>query len=565
MRLLDVRPDHLKIVLDILQKHIPKNEVWAFGSRAKWTAKEYSDLDLCIISSAPLSFSLLGALADDFTDSNLPYKVDVVDWATVSESFREILKQDRVVVQQPSKKGGMSLGWEKVVFGDLVEVVSDRDKAKSSSFSSYVSTENMEPNFGGVSPPATLPTGGNVTKFKIGDILFSNIRTYFRKVWQAKFDGHCSNDVLVFRPKDHKTLHPSYLHNLCRWDRFTEFSVRTSKGAKMPRGDKDAILQFQFEKPPPPIQHRISSILEAFDDRIALLRETNSTLEAIAQALFKSWFVDFDPVRAKQEGRQPEGMDEATAALFPDSFEESELGLVPRGWGIRAVYDMASYINGAAYKAFEPNVNKRGLPIIKIAELKTGVTENTAFSDIKMPDKYLIQPSDILFSWSGNPDTSIDTFVWTHDAAWLNQHIFRVVPNQPNERSFVLQALKNLRPIFAELARNKQTTGLGHVTVSDLKRLLIVKPSQAVIDAFEQVVGSLQQHIFQNELQVSTLSNLRDTLLPRLISGRLRIDVGAGPRACPDTQSNDAGQPQGVAPTDSSSMGAGLSRNIHDL
>ena len=254
------------------------------------------------------------------------------------------------------------------------------------------------------------------------------------------------------------------------------------------------------------------------------MRETNLTLSTVAQAVFKSWFVDYDPVRLKLDGKVLDGMDPQIASLFPDKLEESEIGLIPVGWELSAVYDLASYINGAAYKAFEPNADKCGLPIIKIAELKSGVTETTAFSNVAMPKKYLIETRDILFSWSGNPDTSIDTFVWSHEAAWLNQHIFRVIPNQPNERAFVLEALKNLRPVFSELARNKQTTGLGHVTVGDLKQLMIVKPTGAVIDAFNQVVGSIQQRIFQNDLQINTLSNLRDTLLPRLISGQLNLD-----------------------------------------
>ena len=268
---------------------------------------------------------------------------------------------------------------------------------------------------------------------------------------------------------------------------------------------------------------KIIELIGSLDDRITLIRETNATLEAIAEAMFKSWFIDFDPVRSKGEGLEPAGMDKATAAFFPDSFEESEIGLMPRGWATRPIYDMASYINGAAYKAFEPNSDCRGLPIIKIAELKAGVTSKTAFSDVAMPEKYLIMPSDILFSWSGNPDTSIDTFVWGHTIALLNQHIFRVLPYVPNQRSFVLQTLRNLKPVFAELARNKQTTGLGHVTVADLKRLHVVNPPESVIEKFNDFAEPIHQMIFDNEQQAQTLTQIRDSLLPRLISGQLRL------------------------------------------
>lgn len=272
-------------------------------------------------------------------------------------------------------------------------------------------------------------------------------------------------------------------------------------------------------------QKAIGAFLRTLDDRITLLRETNATLEAIAQALFKSWFVDFDPVRAKQEGRAPDGMDEATAALFPDGFEESELGLVPRWWRTEAVYSLAEFINGASYKAFEPNLERRGLPIVKIAELKAGVTAQTAFSDLDMPEKYRLKAGDILFSWSGNPDTSIDTFVWSHDDALLNQHIFKVVPSGIEDRSFVLPTLKHLKPVFTELARNKQTTGLGHVTVADLKRLQIAKPEPKILAAWCKVIAPILDLAFGVTQQAQTLDTLRDTLLPRLISGQLRLPV----------------------------------------
>jgi type I restriction enzyme S subunit len=187
------------------------------------------------------------------------------------------------------------------------------------------------------------------------------------------------------------------------------------------------------------------------------------------------------------------------------------------------VYEVATFINGAAYKSFQPNADRRGRPIIKIAELKSGVTSQTAYSDVQMPDKYLIATGDILFAWSGNPDTSIDTFVWVHEPAWLNQHIFRVLPAVLSGRAYVLQLLKFLRPVFAELARNKQTTGLGHVTVADLKRLHVAMPSAPLVARFEGLVGPIQARAFANEQQALTLAALRDFLLPRLISGQLRL------------------------------------------
>lgn len=278
-------------------------------------------------------------------------------------------------------------------------------------------------------------------------------------------------------------------------------------------------------------QRAIADILGTLDDKIELNRRTIEAVEAIARALFKSWFIDFDPVYAKASGELTEsicrrfGLTPDALALFPDRFRDSELGEIPEGWTIQSVYDLATYINGAAYRTFEPNEERHGLPIIKIAELKAGVTEQTAYSDVQMQEKYQINRGDLLFSWSGNPDTSIDTFVWAHGPAWLNQHIFRVIPESSEERSFVFLTLKHLRPVFAEIARNKQTTGLGHVTAEDMKRLKIVKPPEPTRNRWNETVDPLLDQMFLRELESQTLDTLLDTLLPGLISGQLRIPV----------------------------------------
>jgi len=296
---------------------------------------------------------------------------------------------------------------------------------------------------------------------------------------------------------------------------------RYNSGSAQPSLNRNFIYPIPVRVPPPAEQKAIAAVLGALDDKIELNRRMNATLEAMARALFQSWFVDFDPVRAKLDGRKPDGLDKPTAALFPAAFQESPIGPIPKGWATLPLYDLATYVNGAAYTAFQPNGEGRGLPIIKIAELKAGVTDQTKYSDVQMPEKYRLRTGDILFSWSGNPDTSIDTFVWSHGAAWLNQHIFRVDPHHDEERSFVLATLKYLRPVFAEIARNKQTTGLGHVTAGDMQRLLIVKPDAPVLSAWDHQADPLFGAIFRNTMEAQTLAAIRDTFLPKLLSGEL--------------------------------------------
>jgi type I restriction enzyme S subunit len=325
--------------------------------------------------------------------------------------------------------------------------------------------------------------------------------------------------VLIKSPD---SIDAKFLHYLLCGSYYRHEVLASATGTTVKHTSPERIRRFQFHRPPLPEQRAIAHILGTLDDKIELNRRMNETLEAMARALFKSWFVDFDPVRAKAEGRDP-GLPKPLADLFPARLIDSDLGEIPEGWGAVPLYDVATYINGAAYAAFEPNDERRGLPIIKIAELKTGVTTQTKFSAVQMPEKYRISRGDILFSWSGNPDTSIDTFVWSHDAAWLNQHIFRVVPHHPHERAFVLTLLRQLRPVFAEIARNKQTTGLGHVTARDMQRLLVALPNNKVMYAWNALAAPMLDRALLNGVEINSIMNLRDTLLPKLISGELRV------------------------------------------
>jgi len=275
----------------------------------------------------------------------------------------------------------------------------------------------------------------------------------------------------------------------------------------------------------PPIheQESIAATMHCLDIGIESHRAENETIEEIARAIFRSWFVDFDPVKAKAEGREPNGMDADTAALFPSEFQDSPLGLVPSGWEVAPLYGIAEFSNGAAYKDIHFSSNNEGLPVIKIAELKAGVTESTKFTTTYLAERFRIEQEEILFSWSGNPDTSIDTFIWDGGPAWLNQHIFRVRDNGYVPRSWVYIQLKTLRSVFAETARDKQTTGLGHVTIADMKRLLVCKPTDELVLRFDEIAKPILARIAANQLTIRKLAALRDTLLPRLIAGKLRV------------------------------------------
>ena len=258
-------------------------------------------------------------------------------------------------------------------------------------------------------------------------------------------------------------------------------------------------------------------VLSALDDRIALLRVTNATLEAIAQAMFKSWFVDFDPVHAKQQGRAPEGMSEATAALFPDSFEESELGLVPRGWRVKALDEIAEYLNGLALQKFPPD-DDGWLPVIKIAQLRKGDTVGADRASRKMKQEYIIQNGDVLFSWSG----SLEVEIWCGGEGALNQHLFKVTSDTYPKWFYYLWTKHHLES-FRQTAASKATT-MGHIQRGHLSQAKVIVPSEQFVSTADEYFAPLLHRWISNALQAQTLATLRDTLLPRLISGQLRLN-----------------------------------------
>lgn len=294
-----------------------------------------------------------------------------------------------------------------------------------------------------------------------------------------------------------------------------DFSAFNS-GSAQPSLNRNNLYPVTIFVPRPFEQKCIADLLSSLDDRITLLRETNATLEAIAQALFKSWFVDFDPVRAKAEGLEPDGMDAATTALFPDSFEESELGLVPRGWKVRSLDSIANYLNGLALQRFPPT-DDSWLPVIKIAQLRKGDTVGADRAGRNINPEYIIQNGDVLFSWSG----SLEVVIWCGGEGALNQHLFKVTSKDFPKWFYYLWTRQHLTD-FQNTAASKATT-MGHIQRKHLTEAKVVVPPAEVLRIAGVMIEPLLERWLVNAEKARTLTQLRDTLLPRLISGQLRL------------------------------------------
>ncbi len=320
---------------------------------------------------------------------------------------------------------------------------------------------------------------------------------------------------LVVLRSEGNVVRPKFLRWLVRgpewWD---EVGKYINVGAVFDSLRCRDIPNFELTLPPPADQAAIAGVLDTLDNRIALLRETNATLEAIAQALFKSWFVDFDPVRAKQQGLAPGGMDEATAAMFPDGFEETDRRSAPRGWREASIYEVAQVVYGAPFASSRFNTDGLGRPLVRIRDLRDeapGVHTQEVH-----PKGYLISPGDIVVGMDGE----FRAYLWGGEQAWLNQRVCVFQPKAGVPAAFVRATIE---PQLAHIEATETATTVIHLGKGDIDRFVALVPRDDVLAAFGAIADPLYARIVANKQTCRSLAAIRDTLLPRLISGQLRL------------------------------------------
>lgn len=283
-----------------------------------------------------------------------------------------------------------------------------------------------------------------------------------------------------------------------------------------PNASAKTLTQVRLRLPPLAEQRAIAHILSTLDDKIELNQQMNRNLEAIAQAIFKSWFVDFDPVRAKMEGQQPAGIDAAAADLFPDSFEVSQLGKISQEWKVKPLDQVANFLNGLALQKYPPTGDEY-LPVIKIAELRRGITESSGRASSNINKEYVVEDGDILFSWSG----SLEVCIWCGGKGALNQHLFKMTSTE-FPKWFYYQWVKYYLPNFQAIAASKATT-MGHIQRHHLTEAQVLVPPADTLQMMDKRMTPLINRIFSNNLESRTLIAMRDALLPKLMSGEIRV------------------------------------------
>ncbi len=335
--------------------------------------------------------------------------------------------------------------------------------------------------------------------------------------------GRLTQDTVKLVPKDGDAP-TDFIYWLLRTPDYREYCFERATGTTNLGLDRQDFLSFPVPSPSRE-QLGLVRLLDTLDDKIELNRRMNRTLEALAQKLFKSWFVDFDPVLAKSQNRKPFGLADEIAALFPDAFEDSELGPIPKGWNVASLDTLAEFRNGLAMQKFPPGLGE-SLPVLKIAELRAGSTSGADQASADLDPRFVVSDGDLIFSWSG----SLMVDVWAGGRAALNQHLFKVVPTDVPQWFCHFWLLEHLED-FQGIAADKATT-MGHIRRHHLSDAEIVRPDEKILARADAVIEPLCERVLQNKLQARKLATLRDLLLPKLLSGEIRVPM-ADPEAEP--------------------------------
>jgi len=392
--------------------------------------------------------------------------------------------------------------WETKTFGECAELVRNTCQPNEFRNMPYIGLEHIEEGTLRLSETGnTNDVISTKSRFESGDILFGKLRPYFRKVIRPGFSGLCSTDIMVVRAK--QGIDQGFLFYWMASQEFVDTATRGSEGTKMPRAKWDFLQRIIKPIPPLTEQRTIAAILGALDDKIELNRQMNQTLEAMAQALFQSWFVDFEPFR-------DHGM------------EDSSLGPIPRGWEVTQIENLGDVVCGKTPPTRDADNYEGHIPFITIPDMhdKVFVTQTGGYlteKGAKTQPKKLLPRHAVCVSCIATPGLVALTSQPSH----TNQQINSIICNDSINPFWCYLAMINLRhEIITGGAGGSATLNLNK---NEFSKLQVIKPSQAVMWKFHQIVESFFSRILSNELENIKLADIRDSLLPKMLGGEIRV------------------------------------------
>lgn len=386
--------------------------------------------------------------------------------------------------------------WKECRLKDIVEI-NPTESLKKGTVAKKIGMDVLQPYCRAIPSFSFEPyTGG--TKFKNGDTIMARItpclengKTAMVNILDDNEIGFGSTEYIVFRAKNNIT-DPYFIYYLVTSDCIRNPAIKSMVGSSgRQRVQTDVVANLSINLPPLPTQQKIAAILSFLDDKIELNNKINTNLEQQAQALFKNWFVDFEPFGGK----------------------------MPEGWKMGKLSDIEDYLNGLAMQKFRPLEDEEGLPVLKIKELRQGCYDESSelCSPLKVKPEYIIHDGDVIFSWSG----SLLVDIWCGGTCGLNQHLFKVT-SQTYEKWFYYLWTKHHLDKFIFLAADKATT-MGHIKREELDKAEVVIPDDKTYQNLTSVIKPFIDEIINNRIENRKLSQIRDGLLPKLMNGEIFI------------------------------------------
>ena len=541
----DIAVEQRKTLLVLLARCLPNTTAWVCGSRVKWTSRPESDLDL-VVFATPEQAGRVADLKEAFEESNLPFRVDLFVWDEVPEQFRKQIDAEHVVLVE-KKDLGPPGEWREIAFSEAV-LVNPTVRLDRGTTYPFVDMAAVNADSRSAFPSEQRKFRGGGSRFHSGDTLMSRITPCLENGKIARYhapesmsDAHGSTEFIVIRGRPNVTDN-EFAYYLTRWNEVREYAIGQMTGTSgRQRVPVSSLGHLVVPIPSLTEQRAIAHILGALDNKIELNRRMNQTLEEMARALFKSWFVDFAPVRAKATLKQRDAppsqrgsdwnverarayldrMDPDIATLFPDSFVDSELGLVPEGW---RVVPLAEVIEVNPSRAL-----RRGeiAPYLDMANMPTkGHTPETVV-DKPFGSGMRFANGDTLLAritpCLENGKTAYVDFLNEDQIGWGSTEyiVLRPKPPLPSEFAYCLGRNAGFRE-FA-IQNMTGTSGRQRVPATAISNYRMTVPNGlGVPQMFGELVEPLFSLASENADESRALAALRDTLLPKLISGGLR-------------------------------------------
>ena len=419
--------------------------------------------------------------------------------------------------------------WQRTKLGDVIAVNPSRPLSKGTD-SVYISMQQVESANRKVSEIDHRNFKGSGSRFQNGDTLLARITPCLENGKTAYVDfledsevAHGSTEFIVLSVIEGVT-DPLFVYYLARSPEFRNFAILRMEGSSgRQRVPALTLKSYIFSCPPHDEQRAIAYILGSLDDKIELNRRMNETLEAIARAIFKSWFVDFDPVRAKAEGRDP-GLPSEIAALFPDSFQDSELGKIPKGWKIKPIGEAVRCVGGSTPSTKNPAFWNGGTnPFVTPKDMSSltspvilDTTRHITGAGVDKISSGRLSAGTVLLS-SRAP---IGYLAITEIPVSVNQGIIAMICDKMLPNYYMLYWTELNMDIIKS---NAGGTTFAEISKRNFRPIQVIVSHERVLETYVQQVEPLHQQIVLNLQESNTLISLRDTLLPKLISGGLRI------------------------------------------